>query len=92
MKPLKPSARENKRYLKVRGKNLKQNIEKAILDFVGVLGLSQCGLSFVECKNDSAVICVNREAVNKIRASLCVFPEKIFVERVSGTLKGLVKK
>lgn len=89
MKSLKPSARENKRYLKVRGRNLKQNIEKAILEFVGVLGLSECGLSFVECKNDSAVICANREAVNKIRASLCVFPEKMEVVKVSGTLRGL---
>ncbi len=92
MRSLKPSARENKRYLKIRGKDLKQSVEKAILEFGGVLGLSQCGLSFIECKNDSAIICINREAVDKVRASLCVWPEKISVERASGTLKGLGRK
>lgn len=89
MRALKPSAREKKRYLLVKGNNLKTNIEKAVLDFVGVLGLSKCGLSFVKSSGNSAVICVNREAVNSVRASLCVFKDKMEVERVSGTIKGL---
>ena len=89
MKSLKPSARENKRYLLVRGGNLKKNIEKAILEFVGVLGMSKTGLSFIKSEKDSAVICVNREAVDLVRASFAVFPEKISVEKVSGTLKGI---
>jgi len=92
MKPLKPSMREKKRYLLVRGKNLRQNIEKAILDFIGVLGMSKTGLSFIKSEKDSVIICVNREAVDLIRASLVVFPEKIAVERVSGTIRGLNKK
>ena len=87
MKPLKPSMREKKRYLKLRGKNLKTNVEKAILEFVGVRGLSERGLSFI--KDD--VISINREALNHVRASFAVFPEKISVEKVSGTLKGLGK-
>ena len=119
MKALKPSAKENKRYLLVEGKNLKQNIEKAILEFIGVLGMSKVGLSFIEShsrvytqkghenlsrgpeksftkistkgKNNSAIICINREMVDKVRASLCVFPEKIEVKKVSGTLKSLRK-
>jgi len=104
MKPLKPSAREKKRYLLVRGKNLKTNIEKAILDFIGVLGMSKCGLSWIKSgypnqvgaeqghKKDFAIICINREMVDSVRASLCVWPEKMSVEKVSGTLKGLEKK
>ena len=48
MKPLKPSAREKKRYVFVRGENLKENIEKTILDFVGVLGLAKTGLKFIK--------------------------------------------
>ena len=91
MKALKPSAKENKRYLLVEGKNLKQNIEKSILEFIGVLGMSKVGLSFIEQKNNSAVICINREMVDKVRASLCVFPEKMEVKKVSGTLKSLGK-
>lgn len=92
MKPLDPSKRENKRYLLVHGKNLKQNIEKAILEFTGILGMSKCGLSFIKTEKDSAIICVNRESVDLIRASLVVFPEKIEVLKISGTLKGLMKK
>lgn len=92
MKALNPTMKENKRYLLVRGKNLRKNIEDAILDFVGVLGLSRCGLSFVKSDANSAVVCVNREAVDSVRASLCVWPEKMEVLKVSGTLKGLKRK
>lgn len=89
LKALKPSMRENKRYLLIKGRDLKKDIEKAILDFVGVLGLSKAGLAFIEEKNDSAIISINREAINFVRASLCVWPEKMTVEKVSGTLRGL---
>jgi len=92
MKALIPSHKENKRYLLVRGKNPKQNIESAILDFIGVLGMSKVGLSWIKSDKDSAVICVNREMVEPVRASLCVFPEKMSIEKVSGTLKGLGRK
>jgi len=92
MKPLIPSHKENKRYLLVRGKELKKNIEKAILEFVGVLGLSKCGLSFIKSENDSAIISVNRESVDSVRASLAVFPEKMEVLKISGTLRGLGKR
>ena len=99
MKPLIPSHKENKRYLLVRlsqvqsgssesqtkGKELKENIEKAIIEFSGEQGLSKCGLSFIK----DNIICVNREAVDMVRTSLVVFPEKIEVLKVSGTLKGL---
>ena len=81
--------RENKRYLLVNGANLKENIEKAILDFIGVLGMSKTGLSYITMNKNSAIICVNREAVNEIRASLCVWPNKMSVKKVSGTLRGL---
>ena len=91
MKPLKPSMRENKRYLLVRGKNLRENIPKAILEFIGVLGMSKTGMEFIKEAKDNAIIAINREAINNVRASLCVFHEKMSVERVSGTLKGLRK-
>lgn len=104
MKALIPSHKENKRYLLVRlsqvrsdsskrgqikGNNPKEHIEKAILDFSGVMGLSKCGLSFIKSEKDSAVICINREAVDLVRASICVFPEKMEVLKVSGTLKKI---
>tara|TARA_Y100000310_G_scaffold331961_1_gene406582 strand:- start:837 stop:1121 length:285 start_codon:yes stop_codon:yes gene_type:complete len=92
LKSLKPSLRENKRYLFVNGKNLKGNIEKAILDFIGVLGMSKTGLHWIKTGKDFAIISINREAVNDVRASFVVWSEKITVEKVSGTLKGLRKK
>ena len=88
MKALIPSHRENKRYLLLEGKDLKKNVEKAILEYTGTLGMSQCGLSFIK-KN---LICVNRASLNLVKASFAIFPEKIAVLRVSGTLKGLSKK
>lgn len=92
MKSLKPSMRENKRYLLVEGDDLRKNIEKAILDFIGVLGFSKVGLEFIKSDRNSAVISVNRESVDSVRASLCVFPKKMEVKMVSGTLKGLKEK
>lgn len=91
MKPLKPSQRENKRYLLIKGKNLKENIEKAILDFIGILGMSKVGLGWIKSNANSAIISINREMVDSIRASLCVWPEKMTVQKISGTLKGLNK-
>lgn len=91
MKSLKPSMRENKRYLLVRGGNLKENIEKAILEFIGVWGMSKVGLGWIKTERDSAIISVNREMVDLVRASLCVWPEKMRIEKISGTLKGLSK-
>jgi len=92
MKPLKPSMRENKRYLLVRGKNLKENVEKAILEFIGVLGMSKVGLAFIKSDKNSSVISVNREMVDSVRASLCIWPDKMSVEKVSGTLRSLRKR
>jgi len=92
MKALKPSMKENKRYLLVRGKNLKENVDAAILDFVGVLGYSKAVPNIIKSGKDFVILSINREAINEIRASLAVWPEKISVEKVSGTLKGLGKK
>ncbi|MFH1326935.1 MAG: hypothetical protein ABIH59_02310 [archaeon] len=91
MKPLKPSMKENKRYLLVKGKDLKENIEKSILDFIGVLGMSKVGLSFIKTSKDSTIISINRKSLNHVRASFAAWPEEIRIERVSGTLKGLKK-
>lgn len=91
MKSLKPSMREHKRYLLIKGKNLRQNIEKAILDFIGILGMAKVGLEFIKSDVNFTIISVNREAVNDVRASLCVWPQKMTVARVSGTLKSLKK-
>ena len=91
MKSLKPSMREKKRYLLLKGKNLKKNVEKSILEYIGVLGMSKAGLSWIKSTSGSAIICINRGSVDHTRASFAVYADKISVKKVSGTLKGLGK-
>ena len=79
--------RENKRYLAVRG--AVGDVEKAVLEFIGVLGMSKAGLVWIKKGKESGVISVNRGSVNHVRASFAVWPEKIEIKKVSGTLKGL---
>ena len=81
--------RENKRYLLVEGKNLRENLGKAVKDFIGVLGMSKASLSTIKFGEDWIVVSVNRESVNHVRAAIAAWPEKIEVKKVSGTLKGL---
>jgi len=90
MKSLKPSMREKKRYLLV-SNGSKDKIEKAILEFIGVNGMSKTALEFVKKQGDKMIIAVNRKMVDSVRASLVVFKEKMEVLGVSGTLKGLRK-
>ncbi len=92
MKALIPSMKERKRYLLVRGNNLKRNIPLAIKEFMGVLGMSQVALNFIKSGKNYSIIAINREMLDKVRASLCIFKEKIIVEKVSGTLEGLGTK
>lgn len=89
MKPLRPSIREKKRYLLVKGKI--KDIEKAIFEGVGVLGISKTGLNWIKSDKKSAIISVNRESVDSVRACFAIWPEKLLVEKISGSLRGLWK-
>jgi RNase P/RNase MRP subunit POP5 len=89
MKALKPSMREKKRYLLVEGEELRKNVEKSILNFIGVFGMSKTGLEFIKEDRNSVIICINREMINQVRASFAVWQKRLEVRKVSGTLKGL---
>lgn len=89
MKPLKPSMREKKRYLLIKGKSLEKEIPKAVKDFIGVLGMSKALINFIKKTKDSAIISVNRKSLDHVKASFAVWSSTIKVIRVSGTLKGL---
>ena len=91
MKRLKPSNREKKRYLLLSGKNLRKNVEKSILDYVGVLGMSKTGLSWIKNNSNSAIICINRQSLDHVRASFALYADEISVKKISGTLKSLGK-
>ncbi|MBA7596030.1 hypothetical protein ES703_02999 [subsurface metagenome] len=89
MKPLRPSIREKKRYLLVKGKI--KDIEKAVLEGIGVLGMSKTSLNWIKSDKKSAIISVNRESVDSVRACFAIWPEKLLVEKISGSLRGLWK-
>lgn len=89
MKPLKPTMRENKRYLLIVGKDLKENVEKAILEYVGTLGYSKATPTWIKLEQDRGVLSINREAINEVRGSFAISNFNIKVEAVSGTLLGL---
>jgi len=92
MQPLMPSQKENKRYLLLKGKNLKEDVEKSVYEFIGVLGMSKASLAWIKTGKESAIISINRESLNHVRASFAASPYEIKILRVSGTLKGLKSK
>ena len=83
MKPLKPSMKENKRYLLLRGNFSKEEVEKAIMHYIGALGYAKASPIFIS----KDILAVNRSEVDKVKASFAISDIK-----VSGTLKGLGKK
>ncbi len=89
MKPLKPSNREKKRYLKVKGSI--GDIEKAIFEGIGTIGMSKVGLAWIKKSKESSIISINRETIDAVRACFALWSKKIDVLKVSGTLKGLGK-
>ena len=89
MLSLKSSARANRRYLLIRG--ARSAIEKAILEYIGVLGWASAAPVFVKEKGSDIILCVNREAITHVRAALALAKDELTVLRVSGTLKGLGK-
>jgi RNase P/RNase MRP subunit POP5 len=84
-KKLKPSMREKKRYLYLETKLSRNEIEKVILDYIGILGYAKSGVSFIS----KDIIAVNRKNISEIRAAFS-FAE-IKVKLVSGSLKKLKK-
>ena len=86
MKPLKPSIREKKRYLLLKGKFTKADVEKAIMHYIGILGYSKASPMWIS-KN---ILAINRSEINKVRGSF-VLTKNIEVSKVSGTLKALRK-
>jgi RNase P/RNase MRP subunit POP5 len=83
---LKASARDNRRYLLL-GERDRENIEKAILDYIGILGFSRASPMFVKRVSSGSVVAIRRESMEEVRA--CFALAGIGVLRVSGTLKGL---
>lgn len=94
MKPLKPSHRENKRYLLIKGKDAdKKAIEETILEFIGVFGWAEASPQFIhqnKQEKNSIVLCINRKSLDKIKASFTMSNKDLQIVKVSGSIKNLI--
>lgn len=90
---LRPSLREKKRYIVIEVvkevkidsgnslinySNLGKVIEKALLDYLGILGMSEVGYLFIESKGNKCIIRVSAKSLEKSRAALA------FVKEIDG--------
>ena len=92
MKKLKLSStlRDKKRYLAVRFKDTsREDLESAVLDFLGELGFAKSAMQVVKISEKGAIISVNRDYVQPVKASLALMQKQVVTKGVSGTLKGL---
>jgi RNase P/RNase MRP subunit POP5 len=85
---LRPSARDNRRYLLIDCKE-NEKVEGAILDYIGILGIAKSAYFFVKTEGDKVIGSCLRESLNPVLASLAFAEIKVL--KVSGTLKGLKK-
>ena len=86
----KPSAKIHRRYLLISGS--KKEIERVILEYIGVLGWSKAVPVWVSDKKfKETVLAVERKSLEDIRASFELAETKSKILKVSGTLKGLSK-
>jgi len=90
MKALKPSHREHKRYLLLSGKDaINENIEEAILRFVGVLGYARACPQVIKETKLGIILAINRQELDKVRASFILSGKDIQVKKVSGMVNRL---
>ena len=88
MKKLKPSHREKKRYLLLKGKDAdEKSIEEAILKYIGILGYAKSSPKVVKTSKEGVILAVNRESLNEVRAAFLMSEKKIEVIEVSGSVK-----
>jgi len=90
MKPLKPSHRERKRYLLIKGKDAnKKNIDEIILEYIGVLGYGEASPQVLKFGKGWVVLAINRGSLDKIRASFLMGEKDLKIEKVSGSIKNV---
>lgn len=91
---LKKSLRIKKRYLLLEAASRDQ-IEKTILEYIGVLGWAKAAPEFPQLfkyKTEKIVLAVATKSLVDIRAAFEMSLAKIKVLKISGTLKGLLGK
>ena len=86
MLKLRSSARIKKRYIYAQGS--KEDIEKAILDYIGVLGWAKAKVVFVNTDKGESIISVDRKELVNVRAAF-EMSKDVKIKKISGTIKGL---
>ena len=90
MKKLKPSSREKKRYLLIKGEEAnKKAIDEVILEYIGILGYSKVCPEVIKKDKNGLILAVNRASLEEIRAAFLISGKKIKIIRVSGSVKKL---
>lgn len=82
-----PTDRVKRRYLLVKG--ARESIERALLDYLGLLGWSRAMPVFLPASSGMWVCAVERKELVHVRAALALASEELAVLRVSGTLNAL---
>ncbi len=86
----KSSQRRKQRYLLLEAEN-KEEVQRAIVDYIGILGWAKAAPFFVKEDGKKIILAINRKEIDNVRAAFEVSDSNIKVLRVSGTLKGLKK-
>jgi RNase P/RNase MRP subunit POP5 len=86
----KPSAKIKRVYLLLEAKS-RTDLEKSIVDYIGILGWAKASPMFLEGgkKEGRIILSLDRGEINNVRAAFEASPMKIKILRVSGTIKGL---
>ena len=82
---LRVAERDNRRYFVAAASG--EKIEKAIEEYIGILGFAKSAYVKIEEKNGKTIGSCVRESLEDVRAALAF--NGINVEKVSGTIKGL---
>ncbi len=90
MKPLKPSHREKKRYLLIKGKDAnKKIIEEVILDFIGGLGYAEANPKIIKQTSENVILAINKNSLDKVRTSFLMSEKDLNIIKVSGSVGKL---
>lgn len=86
----KPSAKVKRVYLLLEAKS-RTDVEKSILDYIGILGWAKASPVFLEGgkKEGRIILSLDRGEINNARAAFEASPMRIKIIRASGTIKGL---
>jgi len=84
---VKASEKIKRRYILIENSS-KNEVEKAILDYIGILGWARSAPIFITNKY-KLILAVDRKETDNVRAAFELYSGKIKIKRVSGTIKGL---